>query len=79
MDVEGRPGEDAITEKSIREFETQNSDTPNNPETKEPVRIMIDIRMTNGMQIRQKNLSFGRLKKLVENLENLFVYIIKYN
>ena len=30
---------------------------------------MIDIRMSNGMQIRQKNLDFGRLKKLVENLE----------
>ena len=39
--------------------------------SRETVRIMIDIRMTNGMQIRQKNLSFGRLKKLVENLEGL--------
>ncbi len=37
----------------------------------DPVRIMIDIRMSNGMQIRQKNLDFGRLKKLVENLEGL--------
>ena len=71
VDVEGHPGEDALTDKAISELEAQDCDAPDNPETKEPVRIMIDIRMSNGMQIRQKNLSFGRLKRLVENLEVL--------
>ncbi len=71
VDVEGHPEEDALTDKAISELEAQDCDAPDNPETKEPVRIMIDIRMSNGMQIRQKNLSFGRLKRLVENLEVL--------
>lgn len=71
VDVEGHPEEDALPDKAISELEAQDCDAPNNPGTKEPVRIMIDIRMTNGMQIRQKNLSIGRLKKLVENLEGL--------
>lgn len=35
------------------------------------LRIMVDIRMSNGMQIRQRNLSYERLKKLVENMEGL--------
>lgn len=35
------------------------------------VRIMVDIRMSNGMQIRQRNLSYERLRKLVENMEVL--------
>lgn len=71
VDVEGHPEDDALTDKAISELEAQDCDAPDNPETKEPVRIMIDIRMSNGMQIRQKNLSFGRLKRLVENLEGL--------
>lgn len=71
VDVEGHPEEDALTDKAISELEAQDCDAPDNPETKEPVRIMIDIRMSNGMQIRQKNLSFGRSKRLVENLEGL--------
>ena len=71
MDVEGHPEEEKITEKAIREFEGHDCDIPDIPATKEEVRIMIDIRMTNGMQIRQKNLNLGRLKKLVENLEGL--------
>lgn len=71
VDVEGHPEEDALTDKALSELEAQDCDAPDNPETKEPVRIMIDIRMSNGMQVRQKNLSFGRLKRLVENLEGL--------
>ena len=35
------------------------------------VRIMIDIRISNGMHIRQRNLSYERLKSLVEKLEGL--------
>lgn len=35
------------------------------------VRIMIDIRMSNGMHIRQRNLSYQNLRSLVEKLEVL--------
>ena len=41
------------------------------PEGKREVRIMVDIRMTNGMQVRQKNLNYGQLVGLVEKLEAL--------
>lgn len=36
-----------------------------------PVRIMIDLRMSNGMHIQQRNLSYQGLKLLVEKLEGL--------
>ena len=36
-----------------------------------PVRFMIDIRMTGGMHIQQRNLSYEGLKNLVEKLEVL--------
>ena len=36
-----------------------------------PVRIMIDVRMTNGMHIWQRNLNYSELKILVEKLEGL--------
>ena len=35
------------------------------------VRIMIDIRMTNGMRIQQRNLTFPDLKTLIVKLEGL--------
>ena len=44
---------------------------PDEAQKKESVRIMVDIRMSNGMQIRQRNLSRHQLLKLVENLEAL--------
>lgn len=34
-------------------------------------RIMVDIRMTNGIHIQQRNLSYDGLKRLVEKLEAL--------
>lgn len=34
-------------------------------------RIMVDIRMTNGLRVRQKNLSYRKLMALVGNLEAL--------
>ena len=34
-------------------------------------RIMVDIKMTNGLHIQQRNLSYHTLKMLVENLEVL--------
>jgi hypothetical protein len=36
-----------------------------------PLKIMIDIRMTNGLHIQQRGLSFEELKRLVANLEVL--------
>jgi len=36
-----------------------------------PMRFMIDIRMTGGMHIQQRNLSYEGLKNLVEKLEVL--------
>ena len=33
-----------------------------------PVKITVDVRMTDGMYIRQQYLSYERLKKLVEKL-----------
>lgn len=36
-----------------------------------PLRIMIDIRMSSGMHIQQRNLSYPDLKTLVEKLEAL--------
>lgn len=43
-------------------------------EAKEPatkVRILVDMRVSNGLRLRQGNLSYGQLKRLVEKLEGL--------
>lgn len=70
VSVNGFPEEENPKEDTIPEGMMQRQDAqPSVPDGE--VRIMIDIRMTNGMQIRQRNLSYGRLKKLVENLEGL--------
>ena len=36
-----------------------------------PVRILVELRMTNGLHISQKNLSYQELRKLIEKLEGL--------
>lgn len=36
-----------------------------------PVRLLVDIRATNGLRISQRNLSYDSLKRLVEKLEGL--------
>ena len=36
-----------------------------------PVRMIIDIRMTNGIRIQQRNLTYRNLKSLIEKLEGL--------
>ena len=38
---------------------------------KDGIRISVDIRISNGMQIRQKNLSYEKLVELVEKVEDL--------
>ena len=41
------------------------------PASPSPVRILVEIRMNNGLHISQKNLSYHELVKLVEKLEGL--------
>lgn len=41
------------------------------PQSSDIPRIMVDIRMTNGIHIQQRNLSYDGLKRLVEKLEAL--------
>ena len=35
------------------------------------VRILVELRLTNGLHISQKNLSYQELKRLIEKLEGL--------
>ena len=41
------------------------------PASSSPVRILVEIRMSNGLHISQKNLTYHELIKLVEKLEGL--------
>ena len=36
-----------------------------------PVRILVELRMTNGLHISQRNLSYQELRRLIEKLEGL--------
>ena len=64
VQVDGKPVQAAQTPSSSRE----EKDTP---KEKPSVRILVEIRMTNGLHISQKNLSYQELKLLVEKLEGL--------
>ena len=44
-----------ILEKDFEEPISENADKVSKNAEKEPVRVMVDIRMTNGMQIRQRD------------------------
>lgn len=79
VQVKGYPEKDVETDKTKKFSEENteqgpmalvNSHTGKSNEKGE-VRIMVDIRMTNGMQIRQRNLNHGQLVRLVEKLESL--------
>ena len=70
VEVEGRP-EDKCYPTDDRPEPDAKEEFVLTPAGSDPVRIMVDIRMTNGMQIRQRNLSYDRLKNLVEKLEGL--------
>ena len=63
--VEGAPREESP--------ETENDGITQTAQTTSdrPLRIMIDIRMSNGLQIRRKNLDYTGLKRLIGNLEVL--------
>ena len=55
--------------------EEEASATPSRPQPQSPsstsVRILVEIRMSNGLHISQKNLNYQELVKLVERLEGL--------
>ena len=64
VDVSGRPSPtetDKVKEEGQRQKE----------ETLAEVRILVDLRVSNGLHLRQGNLSYGQLKRLVEKLEGL--------
>ncbi len=75
--VEGSPSEEAGSKEEWTDDNPKPGSVawldmhPEEKTRKDGVRIMVDIRMSNGMQVRQKNLSYGRLVKLVEKLEEL--------
>lgn len=47
------------------------SQSPGAPVDQVEVRILLDLHMSNGMHIRQGNLSYDKLRRLVEKLEVL--------
>lgn len=71
--AEDQPG--AVAAVSASDNESQAKDILSTPSPaqagKEKVRIMIHIRMTNGMQVTKKNMDYRELHELVEKLEAL--------
>ena len=66
VQVDGHP------ETSSRQEVPPSSVPETNPDVScRPLRIMIDIRMTNGMHIQQRNLTYQGLRVQVEKLEGL--------
>ena len=61
--VDGRPSDSEI-ESSVQ------SDSIH-PASPSPVRIMIELRMSNGLHLSQRNLNYQDLVRLVEKLEGL--------
>ena len=63
VQVEGQPETEANLQKEV-----SSSPTPERKENTEPcpVRMMIDIRMTNGIRIQQRNLTYRNLKRLID-------------
>ena len=63
VQVEGQPEMDTQSSKEV-----SSSPTPERKENTEPcpVRMMIDIRMTNGIRIQQRNLTYRNLKRLID-------------
>ena len=65
VSVDGRPSA----------VEEEKSEAPVLPSKEVPVkevRILLDLRVSNGLHLRQGNLSYAALKRLVEKLEGLY-------
>lgn len=72
VNVEGKPVDDADAPVLSKESHTLSTAPARSDDySMGDLRIMVDIRMTNGMHIRQKNLSYEALRGLVEKLEVL--------
>lgn len=56
---------------SAEEVPPTSSLLPQSEHSVSPVRILVEIRMSNGLHISQKNLDYRSLVKLVEKLEGL--------
>lgn len=63
VNVSGRPSQSG-TDKPKEEGQQKEE-----PATE--VRILVDLRVSNGLRLRQGNLSYGQLRSLVEKLEGL--------
>ena len=63
--VDGRPSEETS------EVSSPTSVCPHGEDVKSPIRILVELRMSNGLHLSQKNLSYQDLSRLVEKLEVL--------
>lgn len=63
VQVEGSPASLPVS--------TSENEVPTSPQSLDIPRIMVDIRMTNGIHIQQRNLTYDGLKRLVGKLEVL--------
>ena len=63
VSVDGRPSEDSCPDSSVPDATS--------PKSQSPLRIMVDISMSNGLRLSQKNLSCRELRLLIEKLEVL--------
>lgn len=68
--VNGRPEEDP-EEEDVELQLAANKQIKAQAASGNDLRIMVDIRMTNGMHIHQRNLSYEALQQLIINLEVL--------
>lgn len=66
VQVDGKPSDVPAAEKPAGP-----ADAPTNQRPPTKTRILVDIRVTNGLHVTQKNLSYQDLKQLVEKLEGL--------
>ena len=64
VEVDGRPS-------SPESEQSAGSMPPAGGVSRNGVRIMLDLRVSNGLRLRQGNLSYADLKRLVEKLEGL--------
>lgn len=65
--VEGKPENDLETDRTAQPSPAGKTITGHG----NPLRIMIDLKMTNGLHLQQRNLSYEELKRMISNLEVL--------
>lgn len=62
---------DGLPSAETKEVSPTSPILPQSEPSSSPVRILVEIRMSNGLHISQKNLDYRSLVKLVEKLEGL--------